>query len=85
MTLDEFNNAGLGLEVEIDVKDDDGFENTIKYWIEPLRVEGNEVKAVHVCTDWAIEFSFNIMDTDTPGSILKMAEACIEDAYNDED
>lgn len=85
MTLDEFNNAGLGLEAEIDVKDDDGFENTIKYWIEPLRVEGNEVKAVHVCTDWAIEFSFNIMDNDTPSSILKMAEACIEDAYNDED
>ncbi|QHR68256.1 hypothetical protein moha_123 [Escherichia phage moha] len=85
MTLDEFNNAGLGLEVEIDVKDDDGFENTIKYWIEPIRVEGDEVKAVHVCTDWAIEFSFNIMDNDTPGSILKMAEACIEDAYNDED
>ena len=85
MTLDEFNNAGLRLEVEMDVKDDDGFENTIKYWIEPLRVEGNEVKAVHVCTDWAIEFSFNIMDNDTPCSILKMAEACIEDAYNDED
>lgn len=85
MTLDEFNNAGLNLEVEMDVKDDDGFENTIKYWIEPLRVEGNEVKAVHVCTDWAIEFSFNIMDNDTPDYILKMAEACIEDAYNDED
>lgn len=85
MTLDEFNHAGLGLEVEMDVIDDDGFENTIKYWIEPLRVEDNEVKAVHVCTDWAVEFSFNVMDGDTPGSILKMAEACIEDAYNDED
>lgn len=83
MTLDEFKAAGLELEHELDVIDDYGFENTIKYWIEPLRVENNEVKAVNVCTDWAVEFRFNVMPGDTPRSIMNMAEACIEDSYNE--
>lgn len=85
MTLYEFNEAGLGFEHDCEVKDDDGYEQIIKYWIEPSEVEDGKVKKYHVCTDWAVEFGFNALDNDTPSSVLEMAESCIKDAYYDED
>lgn len=86
MTLDEFKNSGLELEHECFVQDDDGYSQIIKFWFEAVTErDSDRVIKMFVCTDWAVEFSFNVMDTDTPETLIHMAESCIKDAYYDED
>lgn len=86
MRLYDFNEAGLEHIRECDVVDDDNQPNTIKYWFEAItdRETGLLIK-VYVVTDWAVEFSFNVMEDDTPEALIHMAESCIKDAYYDED
>lgn len=86
MTLDEFKKSGLELEHDCIVIDDDGQPNTIKFWFEAVSTrDTGELIKVYVATDWAVEFSFNVMVDDTPETLIHMAESCIKDAYNDED
>uniref|UniRef100_A0AB38Z2F7 Phage protein n=1 Tax=Escherichia phage fDHCT2 TaxID=3075956 RepID=A0AB38Z2F7_9CAUD len=85
MTLDEFKKSGLELEHDCLVLDDDNEPNTIKFWFEAVSTrDTNELIKVYVATDWAVEFSFNVMVDDTPETLIHMAESCIKDAYNDE-
>ncbi|QHR70746.1 hypothetical protein dhaeg_202 [Escherichia phage dhaeg] len=86
MTLDEFKKSGLELEHDCIVIDDDGQPSTIKFWFEAVSTrDTGELIKVYVATDWAVEFSFNVMEDDTPEALIHMAESCIKDAYNDED
>ncbi|ASJ79424.1 hypothetical protein SHP1_102 [Salmonella phage SHP1] len=86
MTLDEFKKSGLELEHDCIVIDDDNQTNIIKFWFEAVSTrDTGELIKVYVATDWAVEFSFNVMVDDTPETLIHMAESCIKDAYNDED
>lgn len=86
MTLDEFDKSGLELEHDCTVIDDDGNPSIIKFWFEACTDgETEDLVKVYVFTDWAVEFSFNVMVDDTPETLIHMAESCIKDAYNDED
>lgn len=86
MTLDEFDKAGLCFKHKCEVFDDENKPQVIKFWFE-AQTDGvsEELVKVQVFTDWAVEFSFNVMPEDTYDTLVHMAESCIKDAYYDED